>query len=161
MTLGRDWIIGHLPHQGAMCLLDQVDHWDLERIRCRTGRHRAPDNPLRSRGCLPGVSAIELAAQAMALHGALLAGEQGPPRRGYLASARGVDLHVARLDDEDSDLEVSAERLIGDGDRVIYGFSVSAAGRLLATGRAAVVLDAEAADGTRCFQTGDSTGGTP
>jgi predicted hotdog family 3-hydroxylacyl-ACP dehydratase len=68
---------------------------------------------------------------------------------------------VARLDDEDSDLEVSAERLIGDGDRVIYGFSVSAAGRLLATGRAAVVLDAETADGNRCFQTGDSKGGTP
>jgi predicted hotdog family 3-hydroxylacyl-ACP dehydratase len=161
LALGRDWIVRHLPHQGAMCLLDQVDDWDLEQIRCRTARHRAPDNPLRSRGCLPGTAAIELAAQAMALHGALLGGEQGAPRRGYLASVRGVDLHVARLDGQIGDLEVSAERLIGDGNRVIYGFSVSAAGRLLATGRAAVVLDAEAADANRCFQTEDSTGGAP
>jgi len=144
-----------------MCLLDQVDDWDLEQIRCRTAHHRAPDNPLRSRGCLPGAAAIELAAQAMALHGALLSGEQAPPRRGYLASVRGVDLHVARLDDQVGDLEVSAERLIGDGNRVIYGFSVSAAGRLLATGRAAVVLDAETADASRCFQTEDSAGGAP
>jgi predicted hotdog family 3-hydroxylacyl-ACP dehydratase len=126
-----------------MCLLEQVDDWDSEQIHCRTGSHRAPDNPLRSRGCLPGAAAIELAAQAMALHGALLGGERGPPRRGYLASVRGVDLRVARLDDQIGDLQVSAERLIGDGNRVIYGFSVSTAGRPLATGRAAVVLDAE------------------
>ncbi len=156
MALDRDWIIRHLPHQGSMCLLDSVDDWDAERIHCRTTRHRSADNPLRSRGRLAAVCAIELAAQAMALHGALLAGNRAAPRRGYLASVRGVDLQVQRLDDLEADLDVSAERLIGDGNQVIYGFSVEAEGHLLATGRAAVVLDAEVQPGGPCAQPADS-----
>jgi predicted hotdog family 3-hydroxylacyl-ACP dehydratase len=139
-----------------MCLLDSVDRWDAERIHCRTTRHRSADNPLRSRGRLSAVCAIELAAQAMALHGALLAGDMAAPRRGYLASVRGVDLRVRRLDDLEADLDVSAERLVGEGNQVIYGFSVKAGGCLLATGRAAVVLDAEARPGGPCAQPADS-----
>jgi len=161
LALERDWILRHLPHQGAMCLLDRVEDWDSERIQCGTGRHRAPDNPLRSRGRLAAVCAIELAAQAMALHGALLAGDQSPPRRGYLASVRAVDLLAQRLDDQESDLEVSAERLFGEGNQVIYGFSVSAAGHLLATGRAAVVLDAEPRNAGPYPRAPDPAGATP
>jgi len=156
LALDRDWIIRHLPHQGAMCLLDVVEGWDAERIHCRTARHRSADNPLRSRGRLSAVCAIELAAQAMALHGALLEGNRAVPRRGYLASVRGVDLLVRRLDDLEADLDVRAERLIGDGNQVIYGFSVQAEGHLLANGRAAVVLDAEVQPGGPCAQAAHS-----
>ena len=75
--LDRAWIASHIPHQGSMCLLDYVEAWDRERIRCRASSHRAADNPLRAYGRLGAACGIEYAAQAMAVHGALLA----PPRR--------------------------------------------------------------------------------
>jgi len=146
MPLDRAWLLAHLPHQGSMCLLDVVTEWDAQRIRCTASSHRAADNPLRAHDRLGAACGIEYAAQAMAAHGALLAAADSAPRAGYLASARGVDLHVARLDDLADDLEVEAERLSGDDNTILYGFRVSAAGRELLSGRAPVVLDAALLD---------------
>ena len=146
MPLDHAWLLAHLPHQGSMCLLDAVTEWDAQRIRCTASSHRAPDNPLRAHDRLGAACGIEYAAQAMAAHGALLAAADNPPRAGYLASVRGVELHVVRLDDIAADLEVEAERLSGDGNTILYGFRVSAAGRELLSGRAAVVLDAALLD---------------
>jgi len=143
MPLDHAWLLAHLPHQGSMCLLDAVTEWDAQRIRCTASSHRAPDNPLRAHDRLGAACGIEYAAQAMAAHGALLAAADSAPRAGYLASVRGVELHVARLDDIAADLEVEAERLSGDDNTILYGFRVSAAGRELLSGRAAVVLDAD------------------
>ena len=142
MPLDRDWLLAHIPHQGSMCLLDRIDAWDSQRIRCTATSHRALDNPLRAHGRLGAACGIEYAAQAMAAHGGLLAAADTPPRTGYLTSVRAVELHVARLDDIAADLNVAAERLSGDDNLVLYGFSVSAAERLLLSGRAIVVLDA-------------------
>ena len=142
MPLDRDWLLAHIPHQGSMCLLDQVDAWGSERIRCTASSHRAADNPLRAHGRLGVACGIEYAAQAMAAHGGLLAATDTSPRAGYLASVRGVEWHVPRLDDLAADLSVEAERLSGDDNTVLYGFSVSAGERVLLSGRAIVVLDA-------------------
>jgi predicted hotdog family 3-hydroxylacyl-ACP dehydratase len=142
--LDRAWIAARIPHQGSMCLLDRVLEWSPERIRCAASSHRLPDNPLRDGGRLGAACGIEYAAQAMAVHGALLAGTEGAPRQGFLASARNVELKADRLDDVAGDLDIVAERLSGDGNNVLYGFEVSAAGAVLLTGRAAVILDAEA-----------------
>jgi len=125
-----------------MCLLDQIDAWDSEHIRCTASSHCSPDNPLRAHGRLGAACGIEYAAQAMAAHGGLLAVADTSPRAGYLASVRGVELHVARLDDIEADLSVAAERLSGDDNLVLYGFSISAGERVLLSGRAIVVLDA-------------------
>jgi predicted hotdog family 3-hydroxylacyl-ACP dehydratase len=142
MPLDHAWLLAHLPHQGSMCLLDHIDAWDRERIRCTAASHRAPDNPLRAHGRLGVACGIEYAAQAMAAHGALLAAPDAPPRAGYLTSARGVELLVARLDDIDADLSVEAEQLSGNDSTILYGFSICAGERLLLSGRVAVVLDA-------------------
>jgi predicted hotdog family 3-hydroxylacyl-ACP dehydratase len=142
--LDRAWIAAHIPHQGGMCLLDAVTEWSPDIIRCASGSHRHADNPLANEGRLGAACGIEYAAQAMAIHGALLAARDASPRQGYLASVRGVDLLVARLDDIAADLEVEAERLSGDDHNVLYRFAVRAAGRLLLGGRAAVILDAAA-----------------
>lgn len=128
-----------------MCLLDHVEAWDRQRIQCRASSHRAADNPLRAYGRLGAACGIEYAAQAMAVHGALLA----PPdsvsaRTGYLVSVRGARLHVPRLDDIAADLLVEATCVTHSENNVVYRFSVSAGGRLLLDGRAAVVLDAGA-----------------
>lgn len=128
-----------------MCLLDCVEAWDEQRIQCRASSHRAADNPLRGHNRLGAACGIEYAAQAMAVHGALLA----PPdsisaRAGYLVSVRGTQLHVLRLNDIAADLLVEATCITRSENNILYQFSVSAAGRLLLDGRATVMLDAEA-----------------
>ena len=128
-----------------MCLLDCVEAWDQQRIQCRASSHRAADNPLRAYGRLGAACGIEYAAQAMAVHGALLASpESRGTRGGYLVSVRGTQLQVPRLDDIAADLLVEASCITRGENNVLYQFSVSAADRLLLRGRAAVVLKADA-----------------
>ena len=139
-------IEARVPHRGAMCLLDRLLAWDEKRIECAAFGHRDPAHPLRSPSGLMAVTAIEYAAQAAALHGGLLAeaaGEGAQP--GYLASARMVRLSAWRLDDlpaaEVDELRIVAERQAGDAARLLYAFRIEHAGREVASGRLAVVLD--------------------
>lgn len=141
--LDRAAIAARIPHQGSMCLLDAVLAWDSGQIHCRASSHRQPDNPLRAAARLGAACGIEYAAQAMAVHGALLAPEGAPPRPGYLASVRSVQLAVDRLDDLAQDLDIVAERLSGDEHNILYHFRVEHAGNLLLSGRAAVMLVAQ------------------
>lgn len=141
--LDRAAIAARIPHQGSMCLLDAVLAWDSGQIHCRASSHRQPDNPLRAAERLGAACGIEYAAQAMAVHGALLAPEGAPPRPGYLASVRSVQLAVDRLDDLPQDLDIIAERLSGDEHNILYHFRVEHAGNLLLSGRAAVMLVAQ------------------
>src|SRR5580698_5366994 len=93
-----------LPHSGSMCLLDAVLAWHATSLRCVSGCHRLPGNPMRrADGTLGAACGIELAAQAMAIHGRLLSGDAGPPVRGALASVRDVHLHTATLDEIEGD----------------------------------------------------------
>lgn len=141
-TLDRAGIAERIPHSGSMCLLERLDGWDAEVIRCSTTTHRLADNPLRTAGGLLAPNAIEYAAQAMALHGGLLAAEGSTPSAGFLASARNVRLAVARLDDIEGALHVQARRLSGDERQILYEFTVNVDdGRTLAEGRAVVVLN--------------------
>ncbi|AKJ30476.1 hypothetical protein [Caldimonas brevitalea] len=142
-TLDHRGIEALIPHQGRMCLLDGLLSWDAERIECRALSHLDADNPLRSASGLLATAAIEYAAQAMALHGSLLAqADGGAASPGFLASARGVQLHRLRLDDLDGPLQVQALRQAGDARQILYAFTVSdATGAPVAEGRAAVVLD--------------------
>src|SRR6186713_530834 len=115
-----------------MCLLDEVLSWDLTQTQCRASTHRSPDNPLRAHGRLGAACGIEYAAQAMAVHGALLAApDRNCARVGYLVSVRGTRLHVARLDNVAADLVVEAESVVHSENNVLYQFSISAAGQLL------------------------------
>ncbi|HEY1724730.1 MAG TPA: hypothetical protein VGF89_04865 [Steroidobacteraceae bacterium] len=140
MKLDRHWIESHIPHQGRMCLLDEVLSWDLQRVACRTGSHRAADNPLRAHGRLSSVCAIEYGAQAVAVHGALLQSRPGAGSGfGMLTSARRAEFAVARLDDVPQDLIVTAVRLHSDAVSALYAFSLQEGERLLAQGRLSVL----------------------
>lgn len=139
--LDRHWIAARIPHSGTMCLLDAVISWNETHVHCTATSHRDPANPLRAEGRLAAVCGIEYAAQAMAVHGALCATDAQRPRAGFLASVRGVEAHVARLDTIDGPLDIEAERIGGDGNNMLYSFTVRDGGRILLTGRAAVVLD--------------------
>jgi predicted hotdog family 3-hydroxylacyl-ACP dehydratase len=142
LPIGREAIARLIPHSGAMCLLDGLLQWDVERIVCRADGHREPDHPMRTASGLLSPCAIEYAAQAMALHGALIGQEQGAtPSAGYLASARGVSLHRLRLDDLPGALTIEAVRQAGDGQQILYRFSVTHGDERVADGRATVVLN--------------------
>jgi predicted hotdog family 3-hydroxylacyl-ACP dehydratase len=140
-TLDHAAIAARIPHAGAMCLLHEVVAWDAASIECRARSHRDPANPLRSREQLAAVHGVEYAAQAMALHGALLGGEGAPASRpGYIGAVRALELHARRLDDIADDLAIHAERLAGDESHALYAFNIRAGERLLAEGRISVAL---------------------
>jgi predicted hotdog family 3-hydroxylacyl-ACP dehydratase len=127
-----------------MCLLDEVLSWDAARIQCRAGSHRLADNPLRAHERLGAACGVEYAAQAMAVHGAIMAATEGTRARpGLLTSVRNLVLLVDRLDDLEADLIASAERLAGDEGSTLYEFTVTSSGRELLSGRASIVFAAE------------------
>ncbi len=146
MTLNRHWIEDHIPHQRGMCLLDEVITWNANRVQCRSATHRNPANPLRSHNRLAAVCGIEYAAQAMAVHGALIASRITTPHKntavaGFLASVRNVTLFINRLDDVADDLIATAELVTGDERTVLYDFTISAGERVLVAGRATIVFN--------------------
>ena len=130
-----------VPHSGLMCLLDSVTEWDDRSITCISNTHRDPANPLRRDGRLSALHAFEYAAQTAAVHGGLRARSAGmtaPP--GYLAALRDARMHVMRLDDIASPLQISAHRLFGEAANTVYECRVSAGDVLLADGRIIIML---------------------
>ena len=96
-----------------------------EAITCTASSHTDPANLLRADGRLGAANGIEYAAQAMAIHGALLAGddnEGSQPRQGYLTSVRGVTPACRPPDDLPGELIVRAERLSGDANNILTSF---------------------------------------
>lgn len=140
--LNHEAICRLLPHAGTMCLLEAVLEWDEQAIRCRAVSHRAPDNPLRNATGLPALSALEYGAQAMAVHGALLAGA-GPPRAGFLAAVRSLRVHRATLDHLDTDLDITARSVMSDRNSSIYDLEVAAGDEPVLSARATVILQPE------------------
>jgi predicted hotdog family 3-hydroxylacyl-ACP dehydratase len=139
--LGRDAIARLVPHGGAMCLLDRALSWDAESIACEADGHRDPGNPLRRNGRLSAICGVEYALQAMALHGALLAGGAAAQPAGYLSSLRDVSLGGSeRLDTMAGPLGIHARALAAETGGFIYRFEVEGGGRVLLTGQAAIIL---------------------
>ena len=140
MTAALGWQ-SLIPHRDAMSLLDAVVAWDDAQIHASAASHRSRGNPLRSDGMLRSVHLCEYAAQAMAVHGGLLAQRAGQiAAPGFLVSLRAVRLHVARIDDLAGPLDVHAQKLLDGGGSWQYAFRVEHAGMLLAEGRAAVMV---------------------
>lgn len=139
--IDRAAIAALIPHAGSMVLLDSVERWDASAILCRSRSHLLAGNPLRRAGALPALAGIEYGCQAAALHGAL-AGGAGAGRAGYLASLRGVALHVARLDEAGLGvLRVEARLERAEAGGMLYEFALEAEeGRALLQGRAAIAL---------------------
>ena len=129
-----------IPHKGTMCLLDDIVAWSDTTIHARTDSHRRAENPLRRDGVLRAVHLCEYGAQAMAVHGGLVArAGGGVASPGFLVSLREVELALARVDDLGGTLDVHAEKLLGDQNGWQYLFRIEHAGVLIAQGRAAVL----------------------
>ncbi|SHM37495.1 phosphotransferase [Rhodanobacter sp. OK091] len=135
-----DWA-SLIPHTGTMCLLDAVQAWDANTIHAISAGHLRIDHPLRGTQGLHAVHLAEYGAQAMAVHGALLARARGIEgvRPGRLVSLRDVRLFEEYIDRLDGHLDVHAECLYADDGGAQYAFHIEHRGRLLASGRAAVI----------------------
>jgi len=129
-----------LPHAGSMCLLDGVDDWDSQHIVCHSRSHLKQDNPLRNAEGLPMVSLMEYGAQAMAVHGCLLAQASGVSlQEGYLAALRDVKVASGDLSKIEETLIIQAEKIHADNASMMYRLSIHAGERQLASGRATAV----------------------
>jgi predicted hotdog family 3-hydroxylacyl-ACP dehydratase len=139
--LAKTEFVDLIPHAGDMCLLDGVLAWDESTIHGISTSHVAASHPLRGEGGLHAVHLAEYGAQAMAVHGALLAKAQGAtePKPGMLVSLRGVKLAVARVDTLAGRLDVHAECLMADDSGAQYTFRIEHDGVEIAFGRAAVI----------------------
>ena len=85
-------------------------------------------------------TAFQYGAQAMAVHGGLLAREGATPRAGFLVALRGVQIQRVRIDDLPGELHGLAELLMQSDTSQQYAFRIEHAGALIAEGRAAVML---------------------
>ena len=137
----RSGIAELIPHALGMCLLDTVDAWDEQSIRCTAVSHRAERNPLRSGQQLAALNLCEYGAQAMAVHGGLLAQREhgGKAAAGMLVSLRDVEFAVDRIDDIGATLTVTAHRKIAGPGGSLYQFEISVDGRWIARGRVSVI----------------------
>lgn len=142
MPLNHEWISAHIPHQGSMCLLDEILEFDPVKLTARSLSHRSAGHPLAAAGHLGIACGIEYAAQAMAAHGALNAPDAGRPAAGFLAALRQVRFFAATLDDIEGDIICEVTQLAGDAGSALYEFSLSSSARRLLEGRATVVFDA-------------------
>jgi predicted hotdog family 3-hydroxylacyl-ACP dehydratase len=139
--LDRAGIARLIPHQGRMCLLDRVEAWDAGSIRCRSSAHRDPANPLRRDGRLAAVCMVEPGLQAMALHGALVAG--GPQAQGFVTSLREVEIAMRFVDHLPDDfLAVEATLLAAERQGFVYTFAVRATAGPVCTGQAVIIVPA-------------------
>jgi predicted hotdog family 3-hydroxylacyl-ACP dehydratase len=137
MMPGRERIEQLVPHAGAMCLLDAVTGWDASTIEC-TAAGPGASHPLARAGGVPAIAAAEYAAQATALHGALLdcASES---RGGALAKLVDVELGRPYFSGSHS-VSVRAEMLGRLAAGCMYAFEVSSGEDAIARGRLIVAF---------------------
>ena len=141
MTLDRAAIEARVPHAGVMCLLDTVHAWDALSIECSAA---APgvDHPLARNGKVPAVVAIEYAAQATAVHGALLSGDA---RRGVglLAKLSEVNFEPDASAPLRAPLEIQAQIQSRSDRGCLYTFLVQAGTEAAVRGTLLIALGAE------------------
>jgi predicted hotdog family 3-hydroxylacyl-ACP dehydratase len=135
--VNREHIATLVPHAEPMVLLDRVDAFTSTTITCSAVSHVLADHPLRRNGMLACVHAVEYAAQAAAVHGALQG--SASPTAGYLASVRDVELLSDRID-VPGGLTIDAKMLMRDPRGAIYRFEVRSDTNVVARGRFTIVF---------------------
>jgi predicted hotdog family 3-hydroxylacyl-ACP dehydratase len=134
-----------VPHAGSMCLLERVVVWDDAGVTLATSTHRDPANPLVRNGRLRAIHLCEYGAQAMAVHGGLVARSRGDrAQAGMLVSLRDVELHCDYVESLPGELDVTARRVHSTRASWQYDFRVAHAGLTLVQGRAIVSVAPEA-----------------
>lgn len=130
-----------IPHAGEMCLLEAVEAWTEEWIRCRTACHRWGQHPLRRNGRLEAIHALEIGGQAVAVHGSLAHSQEGrnPQAPKYLGGIRDLTLTPDPLEWVPDDLIVTATCLGSQGESGMYRLTVTGGEREILGARITVM----------------------
>ncbi len=137
--LTRERIAALLPYGPSMVLLDRVESTAEDSIVCYSRCHREPGSPLRRGGSLPAAAALELAAQAVALHGTIAGGECV---RGMLVLARDVRFGRGDLDVEEDELRIEVQILRRSGAGCTAAFAVGPRESRYVEGRIGILFGA-------------------
>ena len=125
-----------VPHAGPMLLVTGVVRHADDETACEVAI--AEQKMFRDAdGSVPGWFALEYMAQCIAVHAALSGAQEGPPPLGFLVSARGLRLHCARFEPEQT-LEAVARKLwVGSSGLASFACTLrdAATGALLAESR--------------------------
>jgi predicted hotdog family 3-hydroxylacyl-ACP dehydratase len=135
-----DFNLGNLlPHGDAMCLVDEVLSHDDHGMECRTNQHHNVECVLRCDGHMSIYAAIEMAAQAAALHAARLVvnGTHEKVAPMVLGAIRGLEYPRGDLNlcDYPGSIVIDVHLQQGNDSIAIYAFSLTVDGDALASGR--------------------------
>ena len=139
MKVDRATIERLVPQGGAMCLLHEVTNWTPASIVCAADAPGA-GHPLARDSRVPAIASCEFAAQAAAIHGALIELSLGP-KAGVLAKLMDIELHAQDFP-PGSGVVVRAEMLSRVSAGCLYAFEVSAGERPVCDGRLMVAFGA-------------------
>jgi predicted hotdog family 3-hydroxylacyl-ACP dehydratase len=132
--LNREQIAALIPHGNSMCMLDEVVHYDRDHILCKSLHFARYENPLFETTPTNSLLLIEYAAQAAAVHSALLQSSLGKARPAFIGAVKQVEL-LKSVSDNATPIEVLARCLLNEDKGAIYEISVSQHGDVLISGR--------------------------
>ena len=115
-----------IPHADGMCLLEKVVSYSPDEIICQTQSHLDESNPLKTDGQLSKMHLIEYGAQAIAVHGGLMAQQDSSdtePKVGYIAMVKSVKW--GDFNPHTPFLEIKAIPVMADEMTKLYEFDVS------------------------------------
>ncbi len=106
-------------------------------LLAQTYTHLNIDNPLKKNNKLKSIHGIEYAAQAMAVHGALL---DKKCQNGYIGSIRNVILNETYLPTHQSPLDIKVHPLMRSKQGFTYNFLVQCTNQLIISGKITIIL---------------------
>lgn len=142
MLINRQQLCDLIPHEGGMCLLDSVESWSEEQIICASSTHHKKDNPLTDGKRLDCVNAIEYGAQAVAIHGGLLAKQKNGeiPRSGFLVQVKALEFVDCDLSALPGALNILARKLHFEKSSMLYTINIKHNHHQLMQGRIMIFI---------------------
>jgi predicted hotdog family 3-hydroxylacyl-ACP dehydratase len=131
--LTADDIAKLIPHGRNMSLVESIDSWDNNSIRCSAKKLFSAENPLCENGSLDNLTLIEYAAQAVAVHLSLSCQAISRPRPGYVGAVKDVFIEMPVR--ETSGILICANCLLKNSQGAVYTFNVTQEGNDLISGK--------------------------
>ena len=118
-----DKIAALIPHGKGMSMISEIVSWDANTIHCRSNRLAEASNPLCENGELSSIVLVEYAAQAAAIHGALLNSALGEQRPAYIGAVKNIELFMQQANNRES-IDIHADCLMNNGAGAIYEVAI-------------------------------------
>lgn len=152
LAFTRADIAARIPHGAPLCMLDGVERCTEDAIVCISRQLPHAEHPLDATSELTGLILIEYAAQAAALHAALVANSEGlsasgaaAARPAYIGAVKDVELHAA-ISDNQAPLQIHANCELASAAGAIYAVKIICRAVPIMSGRL-ILSQASAAQG--------------